>query len=221
MSFMNKLKRFFVSLAGRIVMIALLYVIILSICMGIVEATDSTLILGIVFVILGYFGWQTLSMITPNIFLIMPIGGWLIYYLIKGLLSIFIGAFVAPFVIARKIVAIISKGLQESEKEATVQVNIAPNITVNPTVQKTSVYEINMSKIKNLPVEKLEEMHKTLLKYLQRMPAPTENSNYLSELKNFEASPIENGGIYGCKTYGEARIMNREIVKRLDELDPN
>lgn len=51
----------------------------------------------------GYFfagipwGWSVLNKITPNIFLFMPIIGWLFYFLIKCALSLMIGMFVTPF----------------------------------------------------------------------------------------------------------------------------
>lgn len=51
----------------------------------------------------GYFlagipwGWSTLNKITPNIFLFMPIIGWVIYFIMKLALSATIGMFVTPY----------------------------------------------------------------------------------------------------------------------------
>jgi hypothetical protein len=51
----------------------------------------------------GYFfagvpwGWSALNRITPNIFLFMPLIGWLIYFAIKFGISLMIGMFVTPF----------------------------------------------------------------------------------------------------------------------------
>ena len=65
----------------------------------------------------GYFlasipwGWSVLNKITPNIFLFMPLMGWLIYFFIKFALSIMIGMFVTPF----KIYQII-KGLKDAKQ---------------------------------------------------------------------------------------------------------
>lgn len=36
-------------------------------------------------------GWRGLNKITPNIFLILPLVGWLIYYFVKAVLSVLIG----------------------------------------------------------------------------------------------------------------------------------
>jgi hypothetical protein len=57
------------------------------------------------------WGWSFLNKITPNIFLFMPLVGWLIYFGIKLVLSLFIGTIVMPF----KIYQII-KGINDSKK---------------------------------------------------------------------------------------------------------
>lgn len=41
-------------------------------------------------------GWKALDKITPNIFLILPIVGWLIYFFVKGVLSMIVGVFILP-----------------------------------------------------------------------------------------------------------------------------
>lgn len=38
-------------------------------------------------------GWRALNKITPNIFLFLPIIGWVIYFVVKGVLSAIIGIF--------------------------------------------------------------------------------------------------------------------------------
>lgn len=64
----------------------------------------------------GYFfagipwGWSALNKITPNIFLFMSWAGWLIYFMVKIILSMIIGMFVTPF----KIYGII-KGLSDAK----------------------------------------------------------------------------------------------------------
>ena len=45
------------------------------------------------------WGWKALNKITPEIFLFMPIGHWILYFLIKLALSSFVGIFVTPFFI--------------------------------------------------------------------------------------------------------------------------
>jgi hypothetical protein len=57
-----------------------------------------------VFMILVYFyicsgiiaGWYTLARITPQIFLILPLFGWLIYFVVKVVISIYVGLIMLP-----------------------------------------------------------------------------------------------------------------------------
>ena len=105
-------KSFLCSQAGKAVMIVFFYAIIFGIMLLMVKLLDSTTIPAIVFaVVLGYFGWSALSRIQPNIFLFMPIVGWIIYFVVKGLLALIIGTFVAPFVISKKIVNLIQNNI--------------------------------------------------------------------------------------------------------------
>lgn len=60
------------------------------------------------FVIFGMWivaGWKSLTMIQPNIFLIMPLVGWVIYFVIKGLISLLLGIFILPYRIAKFIIS--------------------------------------------------------------------------------------------------------------------
>ena len=41
-------------------------------------------------------GWKTLTRITPNVFLILPIVGWLIFFIIKLFLSFWVGLIMLP-----------------------------------------------------------------------------------------------------------------------------
>ncbi|MFC7373082.1 hypothetical protein ACFQPF_15690 [Fictibacillus iocasae] len=59
------------------------------------------------------WGWSALNKITPNIFLFMPLMGWVIYFLIKLGLSMVIGVFVLPFQVMK-----IVKGLKEAKQLA-------------------------------------------------------------------------------------------------------
>ncbi len=42
------------------------------------------------------YGWKSLNSITPRVFLVLPLIGWLIYFYFKIMLSLIIGFFVAP-----------------------------------------------------------------------------------------------------------------------------
>lgn len=98
----NKVLEFFASKAGKVVVTVLGMVIIYGILFAALESS-STVVLGITLFACAFFGWRALNRITPQIFLWMNLSGWVLYFLIKGLLSIFVGAFVAPFQIAKLI----------------------------------------------------------------------------------------------------------------------
>lgn len=46
------------------------------------------------------WGWSVLNMITPNIFLFLPLVGWLIYFSIKAVIAMLVGIVVMPVKIA-------------------------------------------------------------------------------------------------------------------------
>ncbi|MBQ9679194.1 MAG: hypothetical protein IJV48_00715 [Ruminococcus sp.] len=102
-------KNFLLSNTGRIVMLAVLYLVIWGI-VALFAGLGSSFIAIILFALLSYFGWKALDRITPNMFLIMSVGKWVAYYIVKGILSFFIGFFVAPYQIAK----IITNKIQES-----------------------------------------------------------------------------------------------------------
>ena len=41
-------------------------------------------------------GWKTLNRVTPQVFLFLPIIGWVLYFLLKGVLSLFVGLVALP-----------------------------------------------------------------------------------------------------------------------------
>ena len=97
------MRNFLASPFFRIVLIIVGYVLIwglLFLAMGI----DFFPMAAVVLLVCAFFGWKALNRITPNIFLFMSFAGWIVYFLIKGILSVIIGAFVAPFKIAQMIV---------------------------------------------------------------------------------------------------------------------
>ena len=100
----NKFLSFLKSSTGRIVLTIVLYVVIFGIEYALLAAfNNNSAVFVVIAVVMAYFGWKALNRITPNMFLIMPISSWLWYWLIKGLLSIFVGALVAPYQIAKMI----------------------------------------------------------------------------------------------------------------------
>lgn len=110
--------QFLASVGGRVVLTIVFAAIIYGILIAALQ-TDNSVVLGIVLLGCGYFGWQSLNKITPKIFLWMPLAGWAIYFLVKGLLSIIVGAFIAPFWIGKKISTVVMEHVDVAVKEIT------------------------------------------------------------------------------------------------------
>lgn len=102
MSKVSPILKFIASVGGKVVLTIVFAAIIYGILMAALQA-ESSVVLVIVFVICGYFGWKSLNKITPDLFVWMPLASWAIYYLVKGLLAIIIGALIAPIWIGKKI----------------------------------------------------------------------------------------------------------------------
>ena len=108
----NQFAQFLISPIGRITMIVLFVVIFYGLIMAGL-ASNNMAILGITLLLCAYFGWRALNRITPSMFVIMSINAWVIYFLVKGLLSIIIGGFVAPFQIGKMLSNFISERFGE------------------------------------------------------------------------------------------------------------
>ncbi len=112
----NQFKLFLISPIGKITIMILFATFVLSLIMIGIKS-DFMIILAITLLLCAFFGWKALNKITPQIFLFMSIGGWAIYFLIKSLLSVLIGAFVAPFQISKMITNMITRSISENENE--------------------------------------------------------------------------------------------------------
>ncbi len=56
-------------------------------------------------VILAIFGWRFINFITPSIFIWMPLAGWIIYFIVKFVVSAFLGMFIIPYHVAKMIIS--------------------------------------------------------------------------------------------------------------------
>lgn len=65
---------------------------------------------------LAVVGWRALDRITPEIFLVLPAIGWLIYFIVKGVLSVIVGMFGAPYFLAKKVTNVLMPRIEESVK---------------------------------------------------------------------------------------------------------
>jgi len=55
-------------------------------------------------------GWKTLTRITPNIFLFLPIIGWVLFFIVKLALSLVVGLVMLPVRTVRNIARLVSLG---------------------------------------------------------------------------------------------------------------
>lgn len=112
------IRNFFLSKTGKIVMIAVMYFVMFFVVLNVgnfmikSDSAFGTIMTFAFYIFCGYFGWQALARITPNIFLFLPVVGWIIYFVIKGILSVMIGVFVTPYVISKKITGVIQRKLR-------------------------------------------------------------------------------------------------------------
>lgn len=60
------------------------------------------------------WGWSATSRITPDVFLIMPVAGWMIYFGFKYMISGIVGFFIAPFKLYRAVRDLIEIGRQSA-----------------------------------------------------------------------------------------------------------
>lgn len=99
----NGFKAFLLTPLGKAAMIVVLYIVILLLFTFLIGVIKSDAVVAIAAICFGIFGWRALNRITPDMFLFLSITGWIVYFCIKGALSIAIGVFVTPFLIARRI----------------------------------------------------------------------------------------------------------------------
>lgn len=95
----------------------------------------------VVYLIFSIFGWKALNKITPRVFLILPLIGWVIYFLVKFFLSMIIGTFVTPFVIAKWIANLAQKSLAAQIERDNLSDIALQNPKTNPTEAKPILVE--------------------------------------------------------------------------------
>lgn len=235
---MYAIKKFLSGFWGRVALTVVLYFVIFGIMLAAISLLNSPAVIVIIAIAFTVFGWKALSKITPNVFLIMPVGGWIAYYVVKGALSFFLGVFVAPFVMGKALSKLISKEMAKSLANENAAPKQASRDTVQGVQQKRASnnsaqtsqpkqasaqprnyeFETMLSKIQHMSEDELDEMHQVLLKYCAKAPIPLPDRDYLKDVQDFESSLIEDGSIYGCKTYGEAKRLNSAIVNVLEEM---
>ena len=79
---------------------------VISVLLFFFGGSDQTNGLGHILLACLPFGWVALNKITPNIFLFMPIIGWLIYFLLKFVLAMVVGMVALPYSIIKTVVQV-------------------------------------------------------------------------------------------------------------------
>lgn len=117
---MNKMEKksgfreFLCSKGGKIGMIVVLYAIIYLLVMVTIPLFESMTYGWVIYLLVfGFFGWKSLNKITPDIFLFMPIIGWVIFFVVKGILSVVVGLFTTPYYLGKKLAEFIQAKLSE------------------------------------------------------------------------------------------------------------
>ncbi len=109
-------KDFLCSFAGKLCMILVLYLVIFGLIFAMFNifqnATAPILIMGLALIVCG---WRFLNRITPAMFIILPVGSYIVYLMVKIVLSFLCGIFVAPFVIANWISNVVRESLEDGE----------------------------------------------------------------------------------------------------------
>lgn len=96
--------------------------------------------------------------------------------------------------------------------------------------RETVVSELDtyLKSVPSLPTEQLEKMHNELRSYALEVSLcvlgnvfaghPSEINVHGKKQKQ-QNTPLPNGSLYGCRTYGDADKLNTAIVRELDERD--
>lgn len=67
-------------------------------------SSDGGVLLIIICLTSMVFGWKVLAALPkPEIFVIMPICGWLLFFALKAMLCLFVGLFTTPYQIASQL----------------------------------------------------------------------------------------------------------------------
>lgn len=101
---------FFATKSGKAVVIIIGYIVILGL-MLLFNALNIQAAMYVVAAVCVFFGWKFLNRITPDVFLVLSIWGWILFFFIKLLLSVVVGVFVAPYQIAKMIANAVSKSV--------------------------------------------------------------------------------------------------------------
>ena len=217
----NEIIKFLCSSGGTVILTVALYVLsflFMSLLGWAGESLMGTGVGEVVFSVAGiaaaliwvYFGWKALTFITPRVFLIMPLVGWVAYFCIKGFLAVIVGVFVAPYYLAKKVTSIVQDYLPVlCDEDISDHKQLDPNDLMSYT--KSELAKFSMDKLHNIY---------------------TDLSDIVFSVSDEEPDSKripKNTKSHGCKTLGEARYLldliveveKIKIAKQQPEKDPN
>ena len=97
----NRLNGFRIgSPAGKLVITVVLYALWFGI-LTLMSAVHNDIFTGVMAFIIVIAGWKGITSIQPRMFLFMPIVGWILYFGVKLVASVFAGIFLAPWYLAK------------------------------------------------------------------------------------------------------------------------
>ena len=100
------MKEFLGTALGRTLTYVICYVLcfgVIAAGVGIANAVDTPIIGAILACVIAGFGWRFINFITPTMFIWLPLAGWVIYFIIKFIVSFTLGIFITPYHMAKAI----------------------------------------------------------------------------------------------------------------------
>ena len=90
--------------AGIFILFYAISFAILGFVLEFVTTTGSTSVVLITISVIAVFGWKFINFIQPAYFLWLPLGGWVIYCIVKFIISGMVGMFVVPYHISKSVI---------------------------------------------------------------------------------------------------------------------
>lgn len=90
----------FGSPAGKLIVTVMLYALWAGI-LTLMSNLNNDIFTGAICIIVVFAGWKGVTSIQPRMFLFMPIIGWIFYFGVKLVISVFAGLILAPWYLAK------------------------------------------------------------------------------------------------------------------------
>lgn len=226
----TKMKKNAHSGAVRIGIIIAAYVVFYALSGTIFAIGDKSAIAGLIIVAISC--WFGCRFFKGTLFSeARSLWGYAILFVVGAVTGIFVAPYYIGDKIAKKVLnsslhKALNDVIEDSDKkknDAVKKSNNTANNVKTPTVKKptTRTEPIN---IRSEQTEELDKIHTILLDYVYAIPLPcalpgidSKPGEYSPEkTAAFKRKKLPCGRIFGCDTYGDAEMLNREIVAELD-----